>query len=425
MLTDVLILFGLFILNGFFSMSETAIVSSRKSKLETEAQNGKINYQVALELANSPTKFLSTVQIGITLIGIITGAFSGASLSKPLAAWLNQFPYLKNSSGDIAFVLVILFTTFFSLVLGELLPKRLALHNPEKISALVSKLMRFLSKLAAPFIWILTISTETIFKLFPAKPDPESAPTEEEIRSMLKYAAEEGKVEQTEHDILERVFFLGDRHLASIMTNKMDLVCLDLNDNFENHKIIISQSAHSNFPVYEVSRDNIVGILNIKKLFPLIIQGAKVDIKTLLVPPLFVPETMNAFKLLEKLKESHTHIAIVLNQYGGMEGAVTIDDLFKALVGNLYNQEENRIIKREDGSWLADGLVPFDEFMKYFEIKRTPELGRHNFHTLGGFVMYVANRIPKAGDRFAWKNLRLEVLDMDGMRVDKVLIKKK
>jgi putative hemolysin len=310
------------------------------------------------------------------------------------------------------------------LVFGELVPKRIGLNNPEKIASSMANLMNFFSYLTAPLIWVLTVSTDLILKIFQIKSAEENVVSEEEIRALLTDAVEEGEVEKVEHDIVQRVFFLGDRNVASLMTHKMDLVCLDVNDDFETNKKTISDSIHTNFPVYEGTTDNIIGVLNVKRLVPSVLQTGKFNIRSILNPPIFVPDTMNAYKLLDKLKESKTHIAIVMDQYGALEGAVTINDLFKALVGNLYAQNEHKIIKREDESWLADGLLPFDEFLTYFTITETMEMKRNNFHTLGGFVMYVANKIPEDGEKYSWKDYTFEIMDMDGMRIDKVLIRK-
>jgi putative hemolysin len=425
MLTELLIILGLIILNGIFSMSEIALVSSRKSKLELEAANGDKNAKAALELANSPNRFLSTIQIGITLIGIITGVYGGASISEPLTAWLQEFSFIQPYAHSLSLILVVLIITYFSLIIGELVPKRLGLHNPEKISGIMVKPMNLLALLTAPLIWLLTVSTDLVFKLFRIKPSEDNVVSEEEIRALLTDAVEEGEVEKAEHDIVQRVFFLGDRNVASLMTNKLDLICLNINDDFEINKKIISESIHTNFPVYEGTTDNIIGVLNVKRLVPSVLRSGRFDIRSILNQPVFVPDTMNAFKLLEKLKESQTHIAIVMDQYGALEGAVTINDLFKALVGNLYTQNENKIIKREDGSWLADGLVSIDEFIDFFQIVQASEMKRNNLHTLGGFVMYVANKIPEEGEKFTWKQFIFEIMDMDGMRIDKVLINKK
>jgi putative hemolysin len=425
MLTELLIVLGLIVLNGILSMTEIALASSRKSKLELEAEDGNEGAKAALDLVNSPNKYLSTIQIGITVIGIITGVYGGASISENITVWLQQYTLTEPHAHSISLILVVLIITYFSLIFGELVPKRLGLHSPEGISATMAKPMNIISTITSPLIWILTVSTDLILSIFRIKAKEENVVSEEEIRALLTDAVEEGEVEKVEHDIVQRVFFLGDRNVASLMTHKMDLICLDVNDDFETNKKIISDSIHTNFPVYEGTSDNIIGVLNVKRLVPSVLQTGKFNIRSILNPPLFVPDTMNAYKLLEKLKESKTHIGIVMDQYGALEGAVTINDLFKALVGNLYAQNENKIIKREDGSWLADGLIPFDEFLEYYQITETLEMKRNNFHTLGGFVMYVANKIPVDGEIYNWKDYSFEIMDMDGMRIDKVLIRKK
>ncbi|MFL5729641.1 MAG: hemolysin family protein [Cytophagaceae bacterium] len=423
MILEILIILGLIIINGIFSMSEIALVSSRKSRLEMQSEEGNKGAKAALDLANSPNKFLSTVQVGITLIGILTGVYGGAAIAERISVLLKNVPYAGAYSNTVSLLLVVVIITYLSLVIGELVPKRLGLHNPEKIASLVARPMNILTTITSPIIWILTVSTDITFKLFRIKPKEDSVVSEEEIRSLLSDAAEEGEVEKAEHDIVQRVFFLGDRNVGSLMTNAKDLVCIDINDDFETQKKIISESIHTNFPVYEDNPDNIIGVLNIKKLVPAIFKSGKFDLKPLLNKPLFVPEHMNAFKLLENLKASRTHIAIVLDQYGGVEGAVTINDLFKALVGDLYTNTEKEIIKRTDGTWLADGLISYDEFLKYFEIDEDT-IEEHGFHTLAGFILFIANKLPVTGEKFNWNNFEFEIIDMDGNRIDKVLIRK-
>lgn len=421
---EILVILGLILLNGFFSMSEIAVVSSRKSKLEADAEDGDSKAKSALEVIKSPTRFLSTVQVGITLIGILTGVFGGATLAEELAQWLMQFSSIAEYSEGLSLLIVVLTITYFTLVLGELVPKRIGLTNPERIASYVAFPMHILSKITAPLVWLLSSSTEVIVKLFGFK-NRENIITEEEIKAMMKEASTGGAVEKAEHDIVERVFFLGDSDVGSLMTNRMDVIALDAADDFETNKKIIADSIHTNFPVYENDLDNIIGILNVKALVPSLLNNEKTDLKQLLKKPLFVPETMKAFKLLENMKTNKTHFAIAVEEHGSIKGIVTTNDLFKALVGNLYNDNrEPEITERSDGSFLVDGLISLDEFFRYFKIEDTEEIDKQGFFTLGGLVLYVTKHIPEASEKFTWRNFTFEIIDMDGARVDKVLVKK-
>jgi putative hemolysin len=425
MITELIILFSLILLNGLFSMSEIAIISSRKSKLEAEAEEGDDNAKAALEIVESPTRFLSTVQVGITLIGILTGVFGGATLADELASWLSHYEFIGEYSEGVSLAIVVLLITYFTLVIGELVPKRIGLTNPEKIASSIAKPMNLLGVITAPAVWLLTNSTEGILNFFGIKPSKENVVTEEEIKALMKEASDVGEVEKEEHEIVERVFFLGDTDVGSLMTNRMDLIALDINDDFETNKKIIADSVYTNFPVYESELDNIIGILNIKNLLVTLAEEKKPDLKLLLKKPLFVPENMKAFKLMENMKSSQTHFAIAVDEHGSVKGVVTVNDLFKALVGNLYNDhKEPTIVERTDGTYLVDGLISLDEFFRYFDIEDTEEIEQQGFFTLGGLVLYITEHIPTASVKFVWREFTFEIMDMDGTRVDKVLITK-
>jgi putative hemolysin len=424
MVAEIIIILVLILLNGIFSMSEIAIVSSRKSKLETDADEGDKKAKAALDIAESPTKFLSTVQIGITLIGVLTGVFGGGAISERLAAWLMQFDFISEYAEAVSLLIVVLIITYFSLVIGELVPKRIGLTNPEKIASYVAKPMNIISKITSPAVWLLSTSTENILKLLGIKAK-ESIVTEEEIKAMVREASDTGEVEKAEHEMVERVFFLGDTDAGSLMTSRVDVIFLDINDPFDVNKKIITDSIHTNFPVYENDPDNIIGILNLKTVVPSLLDLKEPDLRSLLKKPLFVPENTNSFDLLENLKNSHTHFAVVVDEYGGVKGIVTTNDVFKALVGNLYmSNQETEITRRDDGSHLVDALISLDEFFRYFEIEDTEEIRQQGFFTLGGLIMHISKSLPKAGEKFIWKNFCFEVLDMDGRRVDKVLVTK-
>ncbi len=423
--SEIGIILLLVIINGVFSMAEIAIVSSRKSRLESIAQKGNKGAEAALELANSPNTFLSTVQIGITLIGILTGVFSGANLSKLLAAHIARIPQLHNYSQGISVFLIVLFITYLSLVLGELVPKRLGMHNPEVIASVMARPMNVISKITAPLVWLLSISTEGLLRLFRLKPSDEPAVTEEEVTSLIAQGTNLGVFEEVEQDIVERVFALSDRRVGSIMTNKLDVEWIDINDEFESIKQTILQSEYSNFPVCRNSLDDVIGIINTKKFLQTLLQNEQVDWHAMVEKALFIPETMKAFRVLEQFKANKIRIAVVVDEFGTVQGLVSMKDLFEAMVGDLQEaaEEDAEIVEREDGSYLIDALIPFDEFVSYFELPDIDPEERAGFHTLGGLIFNIARQIPKTGETFSWNGMHFEIVDMDGNRIDKVLVR--
>lgn len=424
MLAELIIIFLLIVLNGIFSMSEIALVSSRKSKLEIQAEEGDKKAQSALDLLNAPDRFLSTVQVGITLIGILTGVFGGASIAGKLSRYFIRINFFPEYSETLAMIIVVIVITFLSLVVGELLPKRIGLSDPERIAALLARPMDILARVAAPAVWLLSSSTNLLTRLLGIRARGENFISEEEIRSMLEQASDAGEVEKEEHEIVERVFFLGDADAGSLMTPRRDIVALDINDSYEYNKRIIIDAVHANFLVYEGQIDNVVGVLNLKRLVPAVLETGKADLESLISPALFISEKTKAFRLLESMKRSKTHFAVTTNEFGAVTGIITINDLFKALVGNLYNEnKEPEIVKREDGSYLVDGLISLNEFFRYFGVEDTEDIERKGFFTLGGFVLYLAGNIPSPSDKFFWRGLAFEIIDMDGARVDKVLVK--
>jgi putative hemolysin len=406
-------------------MAEIAIVSSRKSRLESIAQKGNKGAEAALELANSPNTFLSTVQIGITLIGILTGVFSGANLSKLLAAHVARIPLLHDYSQGISVFLIVLLITYLSLVLGELVPKRLGMHNPEAIASVMARPMNVISKITAPLVWLLSISTEGLLRLFRLKPSDEPSVTEEEVTSLIAQGTNLGVFEEVEQDIVERVFALSDRRVGSIMTNKLDVEWIDINDEFESIKHTVLQSEYSNFPVCRDSLDDVIGIINTKKFLQTLLQNEQVDWHAMVEKALFIPETMKAFRVLEQFKANKIRIAVVVDEFGTVQGLVSMKDLFEAMVGDLEEaaEEDAEIVEREDGSYLIDALIPFDEFVSYFELPDIDPEERAGFHTLGGLIFNIARQIPKTGETFSWNGMHFEIVDMDGNRIDKVLVR--
>lgn len=424
--TEILIIVLLILLNGIFSMSEIAIVSARKTKLENAAKRGDAKAKAALDLANAPNKFLSTVQIGITLIGILTGMFGGESIADRLKIFFSTIPALASYSNAIAISLVVLLIGFFSLLFGELIPKRIGLTNPEKIARLTAGPMRIISRVTAPLVWLLSSVSDLIIKLFGIKKSEESVVTEEEIKALVAEGATSGSIDEVEQGIVERVFHLGDRKVGSLMTNKMDIVWLDIHDPKEVNAERIRSSVHTGFPVCDGDIDKMIGIVFSKEIIRYGIEVIVSNLKKHAKPPLFFPENMKAYKALEKFKESKTHVGTVVDEFGSVQGLVTMNDLLEALIDDVDDTPgpDAEIIEREDGSWLVDALLPFQEFIHYFEIHNIDDLEYTGFHTVGGLVLHIAKKLPKTGETFTWKGYSIEVVDLDGRRIDKVLVKK-
>ena len=425
MVTEIIILLLLIIANGIFSMSEFAIVSARKALLRQRAEEGDLNYKKALELAEEPTQFLSTTQVGITLIGILAGAYGGATLSENLAVRLEMFPFLAPYSYAISIIIVVLVITYLTLVIGELVPKRLALSDPERIASKVASPMKTFSRIASPIIGLLSASTELILRTFGIKQYEEPKLTEEELKVMLDEGATAGVIEEEEQDIMERVFRLGDRTADAVMTQRKEVVWLDINDSAEVIREKPSSGPYSLFLVCKARLDNVLGIVQSKDLLHCSIKDEKVDLKSNLLPPLFVPESMKALKVIEKFKQTGIHLAIVVDEYGSVQGVVSLTDLLEELVGDIPHiaeLAEPQIMQREDGSWLLDGMLSIYEFKENFHISELPGEEEELYQTVGGFVMMHLEKIPQEGDHFEWNKYRFEVVDMDEHRVDKILL---
>jgi putative hemolysin len=422
---EILIIFLLFIANGIFAMSEIAVVSARKVRLQERANKGDAGARLALKLANAPEDFLSSVQIGITLVGILMGALGGGTLAAAVAANLERVPLLGPYSQAFGVGIVVLSLTFLSLVIGELVPKRLALNSPERIASAMARPMRWMSVLASPAVRLLTVSTNVLLGILRVKPSTEPPVTEEEIQVLIEQGTQAGVFEEAEQDMVTGVFRLGDRQVSTIMTPRTEIVWLDLEDSPEETRRKITESAHTQFPVGQGSLDNILGVVKSKDLLTRCLAGQPpVDLKAVLQRPLLVPETKPVLQVIESFRESRKHIALVIDEYGGLQGMVTINDILEGIVGDLpaVGEAPPGAVQREDGSWLLDGLMPVDEFREILQIGELPGEDRGYYHTLGGFVMTHLGRIPSAADYFEWDKLRFEVVDMDGRRVDKVLV---
>jgi putative hemolysin len=424
-LTQVLIIIGLIIANGFLAMAEIAIVSARKVRLQQRAEEGDAKAKIALELANSPSRFLSTIQIGITLVGILAGAFGGVTIAEQLAPKLNRIAWIAPHGGAVSLSIVVLGITYLSLIIGELVPKQIALHHAERISAAVAPSMRTLSWLAAPLVKLLSLSTQLVLRAFGVRPSEEATVTEEEIKLMIEQGTQEGVFEPSEQEIVERVFRLGDRTANSLMTPRPDVVWLDPNEPPEEIQQKITADSHTHYPVAEGQIDHIIGLVNSKDLLSQNLSCQPIDLRSVLRPALFIPESMSALDMLERFKQKRTHVAFVIDEHGGFQGLVTTSDILEAIVGDIPmpdEAEEAEIIQREDGSWLVDGKVPADELKDLLQTDELPFENENLYQTLGGLVMAFLGRIPKSGDHFEWGGFRFEVMDMDGHRVDKVLI---
>lgn len=420
-----LIVLLLIVANGLFALSEAAVVASRKARLQQRAQEGDSNAQIALALAEDPSRFLSTVQIGITLIGIFAGAFGGATLAAGVARYIAPLPVIGAYADTVSLSLVVLLITYLSLIVGELAPKRIALQNPEQIAMRVAKPMHRLSVLTSPIVSLLGWSTDWLLRLMGVEASTEPAVTEEEIKVMIEQGAESGVFAEAEQDMVERIFRFGDRMVSSLMTRRPDIVWLDLDDPLEKNLSIIGDRVYSRLPVCRGSLDEVVGVVRAKELLNQHIQGKPFDLAGALQPPVFVPATLPAIKLLERLRQERTHIVLVIDEHGGIEGLVTLNDILGAIVGDLPavdESDEPYAVQREDGSWFLDGMLPIDDFKALFDIDKLPEEESGNFETLSGFVMMQMGRVPAVGEYFDAVNLRFEVADMDGYRIDKVLV---
>jgi putative hemolysin len=417
---EILKILFLILLNGIFAMSEIAMVSSRKSRLETAAKRGDKSAKKALELSRNPGKFLSTVQIGITLIGILTGIYSGEKIEDDLVEYLNQYDWLTHYNETIAVSVIVITLTFFTLVLGELVPKRIGLTMPEKISKILSFPMYWISIIAAPFIWLLTFTSDIIIKLFRIKPTAESKITEEEIKAIIQEGTEGGAIQEIEQDIVNRVFSLGDRKVSSLMTHRNDTILFRADFDAEAIRKIVNNEMHSVYPVVN-NKMNVVGVIQLKELFKHI-NDSEFKISDYSKQPQYFSEDLSAYEALKLFKTSKTHQAIVIDEFGQMQGIVTMNDLLEALVGDVseFYESEFSFIQRADGSWIIDGQYPLTEFLEKFDLADLVE--DYPFNTISGLILHQLRRIPATGDTLLWRNFEIEILDMDGARIDKVLL---
>jgi putative hemolysin len=417
--TEIIILLAIILVNGLFVLSEVSVASSRKARLQQRLNEGDRRAQMVLQLIENPNLFLSTTQIGITLIGVVVGAVGGAHLVAPLSRTLVDVPPLAPYAPSLALAIVVISITFVSIVVGELIPKRIALHNPEQIASILAGPTIVISMIFRPLLWLLGKITDFVLSVLGIKPGTEPPVTEEEIQLLIDQGTQAGVFEEAEHDMVEGVFSLADQRVYSLMTPRPDIVWLDIGDSVEEIRQKLVESNFSRFPVRQGSLDVIVGIVKARDLLVQRLNDEPILLKNLLKPAFFVPETMFASRALEVLKEKGTDMLLVIDEFGALQGLLTINDILEEIVGEM-EIEEPQATQRQDGSWLLDGMLEVDEFKEIFHLPALPH--EDEYETLSGFVMVSLGRVPQPTDRFEWHGLNFEVMDMDGRRVDKVLV---
>lgn len=426
-IVDVGILMILLLANGFLAMAEMAVVSSRRPRLQSMAAAGKPGAANALKLAEDPGDFLSTVQIGITAIGILTGVFSGATLAAPIADLLRQIPFLAPYASQMAILLVVVVTTYLSLIVAELTPKRIALNRPEEIASLIAPPMGVMAKITHPLVILLDRSSAWLTRVLGMRPSDAPAVTDEEVRIMLQQGAQLGIFEPIEEEIVTQIFRLSDRRASAIMTPRTDIDWIDVEQSAQEVRDLLLASNHSRFPLAEESLDHVIGIVFVRDLLLQRMTESEIDLRSIARPALFLPESMTALDVIENLRESRSHIALIINEYGGLEGLVTISDVVEAILGAVEStgiDEDLPVVQREDGSWLVDGMWPVDLFQSYFNLTALPDQEELDYQTVGGMIMAILEQVPAVGNHAQIDGYRLEVVDMDGRRVDKVLVQK-
>ena len=419
---EIFILLLLILINGLFVMSEIALVSARKSRLEHLSEKGDLKAKRALDLSNNPEKFLAAAQIGITFVAILTGVYSGDRFGGYLEPGIRKIEVLAPYANSISTIIVVVIVTFLSILFGELIPKRIGLLRSEKISKLVASPMNGFAVATHPIVWILNKISNLFFRLFNIRRSKDDAITEEEIKTLIGEGTEAGTIDEAEQDIIERVFHLGDRNITSLMTHRSDMIWFNLDDNEDKIKEKILQEPHSIYPICDGEIDNIKGVVSIKDLY---VSPDDTLFKDLMLPALFIPENNTAYQVLEKFKQSKLHSCFIVDEYGSVLGMITLNDILEAIVGDMPQPDvpDYEISKRDDGSFLIDGQIPFYDFLTYFEKAGWMNEGEHDFDTLAGFILHELEHIPKSGEKLNWKGFAIEIMDMDGHRIDKVLVK--
>jgi putative hemolysin len=421
---EIAILFALICLNGVFAMSEIALVTARKTKLQKLIDEGDSGAAAAVKLGEDPTKFLSTIQIGITSIGVLNGIVGEAALAAPLAIWLASMGLVSTMSNYVATGIVVLSITYFSIVIGELVPKRIGQSYPETFARLVARPINLLALATKPFVFLLSVSTRSLLRLMGVKETKGTPVTEEEIHAMLVEGTTAGVIESHEHTMVRNVFRLDDRQIGSLMVPRADVVCLDLDATFEESLQLIEQSDHSRFPVVKGGIENIVGVINARQWLTNVFKDKVQSLKDQPIQsPLFVPETITGMELLDNFRLSDVHMAFVIDEYGEVQGLITLQDLIEAITGEFQprDPETSWAVQRGDGSWLLDGHIPVPELKDRLNLDSVPEEERGRYHTLSGMIMLLTGSLPKVTDVVEWENWRFEIVDMDGRTIDKVL----
>lgn len=418
---EIFILVGLILINGLFVMSEIALVSARKARLESMAEKGDAKARNALDLSHNPELFLSAAQIGITLIAIFTGVYSGQKFSKDLMPVFQDITFLKAYAETISTTVVVIIVTFLSIVFGELIPKRIGLISAEKIAKSVAQPMRVFARITHPFVWLLNKTSNLFFKVFNIKSQRDDHVTEDEIKAIISEGTESGSVEEEEKEMIERIFHLGDRNITSLMTHRSDIVWFDVNDNEDAIREKIVQEPHSFYPICAGEIDNIKGVVSIKDLY---ISDDFTLFKDLMVPALFVPDNNTAYQVMAKFKESKFHACFIVDEYGSLRGMITLNDIMEAIIGDIPDADtaDYQILDRGDGSFLVDAQVPFYDFLTHFSRTEWLTEEEHEFDTLAGCILHELEHIPQTGEKLKWKGFRFEIMDMDGHRIDKVLV---
>lgn len=420
---EIFILLGLILLNGLFAMTEIALVTSRKARLMKLASEGSRSAEVALNIAEDPTKFLSTIQIGITSISILNGIIGEALFAAGLSLWFQGLGVPVGTAGVMATTIVVVVVTYVSIVVGELVPKRLGQINPEPIACLVAIPMQWLAFIARPFVALLSGSTHLMMRLLAIKQQGSASVTEEEIQALIAEGSDSGVIEQQQHEMMRNVFRLDDRKLGSLMIPSADVVCLDTNLSPEENLKLLIESNHSRFPVCEGSLDKVIGVMHARQALAIMARGETPDFRTQLQPAVYVPEMLTGMELLDQFRTNHLQMTFVVDEYGTVKGIVTLKDLLEAVTGEFtpLNDEDAWAIKREDGSWLLDGVIPIPEMKDRLALKSLPEEDKGRYHTLSGMMMLLLGKVPATADHADWQGWRFEVVDMDGKKIDKIL----
>lgn len=424
-LFEIVLILLLVIANGVFAMSEMAMMVARKSRLQELANGGSGRARAALDLASSPDRFLSTVQIGITLVGILAGAFGGARIAQQIAVRVALVSGMEPYATAIGIAVVVLSITFVSLVLGELVPKRIALKHPERVAMLVARPMRMLSRAASPVVSLLSFSTDVVARILGIRPPIRPTVTEAEIKVLVEEAANAGVLEEKEHELVKRIFRFGDRGISAFMTPRRDIIWLDTEDDDTANCVTMTQTHFSRFLVCDGSIDNVLGVVIAKEFLAARLIDSSTSLREHVHEPLVIPETADALGILDTFKRARIHLAVIVDEHHSTVGIVTSNDILEAIIGDMLSPDgidEPDAVQREDGSWLIDAAMPVDEFTERFAIRELPGESRKEFRTAAGFILSCMGRVPSVADRCEWQGLRFEVMDMDGKRIDKILV---